>query len=72
MTLSEFWVAVDAVFGRGMGASLVSGHVLVALGFRTPQDLLEAGTRPQDVWEALCDDLDVSAEERWRHADRRL
>lgn len=58
MRLSEFERAVHAEFGS-RGASLLADLVLPALGSRTAQEALAAGTEPREVWFALCDETDV-------------
>jgi hypothetical protein len=69
MRHSEFWQAMDAVFGRAYAKSLAADLVLGALGGRTAAEALDAGAEPRDVWNALCDAKDVSEAERWAHLD---
>ena len=64
MKHSEFWRAVDTVFGSAYGRSLARDLVLVGLGM-TAEEALAAGERPVDVWNALCDDTDRSEADRW-------
>lgn len=63
---SEFTGAVEAAFGS-YGASVCADLVLSALGGRTPDEALADGLAPQRVWDALCDALDLSEEQRFPH-----
>jgi hypothetical protein len=63
--VSEFWKLVDEEFGRAQGRTLVRDHVLGTLGHRTPQQALDAGDDPREVWLALAVDQDVPEERRW-------
>ncbi|RAX19355.1 MULTISPECIES: DUF3046 domain-containing protein [Actinomyces] len=68
MKHSEFWRAVDTVFGSAYGRSLAQDLVLSGIG-RTSVEALEAGVPPRDVWHALCDDTDRSEADRWVFRD---
>lgn len=68
MKHSEFWRAVDTVFGSAYGRSLAQDLVLSGIG-RTSVQALEAGVPPRDVWHALCDDTDRSEADRWVFRD---
>ncbi|CED91503.1 DUF3046 domain-containing protein [Actinomyces succiniciruminis] len=68
MKHSEFWRAVDTVFGSAYGRSLAQDLVLSGIG-RTSAEALEAGVPPRDVWHALCDDTDRSEADRWVFRD---
>lgn len=59
MRLTEFHERVTLRFGEVYGASVVTDHVLTALGGRTAAQAIEAGVEPRDVWWALCADFDV-------------
>lgn len=65
MRYREFWQLVDEVFGPAYGRTLVREQVLPRLDDRTPEQALEAGVDPRDVWHALCDALDVPDAQRW-------
>ena len=55
MKHSEFWKAVDTVYGSAYGSSLAQD--LVVPGLRaTCAEALDAGVPPREVWHALCDD----------------
>ena len=53
MTLSEFWDAVDEVFGATLGRSLTADLYLPALR-ATCVEALEQGISPDEVWGSLC------------------
>ena len=55
---------MDDVFGAAYARSLARDHVVGALGNRSPQAALDAGTPPREVWLALCRDMDVP-QEHW-------
>ena len=62
--LSHFWQLMDDEFGAAYARSLARDHVVGALGNRSPQAALDAGTPPREVWLALCRDMDVP-QEHW-------
>ncbi|PYY31993.1 MULTISPECIES: DUF3046 domain-containing protein [unclassified Curtobacterium] len=64
MRVSEFWRAVDQVFGDAYGAVVARDVVLEQLGGRSAADALDAGIDARTVWEALCDSQDVPEERR--------
>ncbi len=64
MRLTEFRELVALEFGPQRGDMLVADHVLGALGGRTADQAIEAGTDPREVWRALCAEMDVPPE-RW-------
>ncbi|MBA8825644.1 hypothetical protein FHX42_003010 [Saccharopolyspora lacisalsi] len=51
-------------FGRIRADTLVQDLVLSSLGERTPNQALEAGWEPKQVWRVLCDAFEVPAERR--------
>ena len=61
---SEFWRAVEAVHGSAHGRSLAQDLVLPALG-ATCVEALARGEAPRRVWDALCDETDVTEVDRW-------
>jgi hypothetical protein len=67
----EFWQLVDEVLGSAHGRALVHELVLLPLGDRTPEQALDAGVDPRDVWHALCDELDIPEPQRWGHDQHR-
>lgn len=64
MKHSEFWRAVETVYGSAYGRSLASDLVLPGLGM-TCEQALEHGVAPRQVWDLLCDETDASAADRW-------
>ena len=61
---SEFWNAVEAVFGPAYGRSLAQDLVLPGLGVTCVQ-ALDTGVAPERVWGLLCDETERSDDERW-------
>ena len=70
MRMSHFWTLMDDEFGQAYAGSLARDHVLGALGDRTALQAIADGVPPRDVWEALCDDMDVPPEHRLGRDDR--
>lgn len=64
MRVSEFWRAVDQVFGEAYGAVVSRDVVLEDLGGRSAAAALDAGIDARRVWEALCDSQDVPLDKR--------
>lgn len=64
MRVSEFWRAVDQVFGEAYGSVVTRDVVLEGLGGRSAVDALAAGIDARRVWDALCDSLDVPMDRR--------
>jgi DUF3046 family protein len=64
MRLSRFWALAEDEFGAAYAHSLAGSTHMAALGGRTAQEALDAGVPPRDVWEALCDAMDVPANRR--------
>lgn len=46
-------------FGRVRADMLAQDHVLSELGGRTPDEALEAGIEPKQVWQVLCEAFEV-------------
>lgn len=59
MRLTEFRERVTLRFGAAYGATVLTDHVLAAVGGRTAEQAIEDGVDPRDVWWALCADFDV-------------
>lgn len=64
MRVSEFWRAVDQVFGEAYGSVVTRDVVLDGLGGRSAVDALAAGIDARRVWDALCDSQDVPMDRR--------
>lgn len=67
MRLSEFWQVMDAAFGPARARALADDLVLAALGGRSPSAALAAGASPREVWEAVCEAMDLDDDARWHH-----
>jgi hypothetical protein len=64
MRVSEFWRAVDQVFGEAYGSVVTRDVVLEGLGGRSAVDALAVGIEARRVWDALCDSQDVPMDRR--------
>lgn len=64
MNHSEFWAALEEVFGSAYGRSLAQDLVLPGLG-TTCVEALDSGVAPRDVWHALCDETEIGEADRW-------
>lgn len=67
MRHSEFWFSMEAALGAEYARSLAADLVIAALGGRTALAALEDGVEPREVWEAVCDALDLDERTRWTH-----
>lgn len=63
MRLTEFTRLITDEFGDSEGRWISHSHVLTALG-ATPDELIERGFDPRQVWLRLCDDFDIPEERR--------
>ena len=66
MKNSEFWNALEAVYGPSLGRSLVVDLYLPPLR-ATSVEALEAGVEPELVWSALVEETGAGEEARWVH-----
>lgn len=66
MKLSEFWDALEAVYGPALGRSLVVDLHLPEVG-ATAREALDAGVDPDTVWVALVEETGKGEEARWAH-----
>lgn len=55
---------MDDELGAAYARSVAATQVIGALGGRTPDEALEAGTPPREVWGAVCEAMDVPPERR--------
>ncbi|MET0726097.1 MAG: DUF3046 domain-containing protein, partial [Leifsonia sp.] len=60
-----FRLAIEEEFGDAYGRSLLRDLVLPELGNRTGDEALASGSRPRDVWLALCAAMDVPENRRY-------
>jgi len=63
--LSLFWTLMNDEFGSTYAASLARDHTVLTLGGRTVDEALEAGIPAREVWDAICDEMDVPAARRF-------
>lgn len=63
---SEFWEAVDTVYGPSLGRSLAVDLYLPACS-GTAQEAIERGADPHDVWAALIEETGQGEDARWVH-----
>jgi len=64
---SEFRQALEDTFGSAYGRTLAAELVLVPLGNRTAAQALADGVAPQQVWDAVCEEMELGELVRWRH-----
>ncbi len=58
MRRSDFWERLNAVLGDAYAASWSRDVVIPALG-STVQQAFDAGTDTREVWEAVCEVIEV-------------
>lgn len=66
MNKSEFWNALEQVFGTALGRSLAQDLHLSKLGC-TAEDALEKGIKHDAIWHALIDETGMGEDARWVH-----
>ncbi len=64
MRLTDFWDRMSRQFGSTYAESLATDHSISALGSRTIRQALEDGEDAKVVWRAVCDEFEVSAQNR--------
>ncbi|GAA1243732.1 DUF3046 domain-containing protein [Janibacter melonis] len=64
MRMSQFWSLMEGEFGAGYAHTLARHQVLGSLGGRNAVDALEAGVPAREVWQAVCDAMDVPESRR--------
>lgn len=64
---SEFRQALEETFGSAYGRTLAAELVLLPLGNRTPDQALADGVPPQEVWDAVCEEMELDERVRCRH-----
>lgn len=67
---SEFWIIAEETFSPSYARSLGADVIMSALGSRTAVEALADGFPPGDVWEALCDVMEIPPEQRWKRDHR--
>ncbi len=66
MKLSEFWNALETVYGPALGRSLVVDLYLSEVR-ATATEALDAGVEPDVVWAALIEETGKGEDARWVH-----
>lgn len=66
MKSSEFWDAVDAVFGPRLGRSYAADMYLPGVA-GTCVEALERGVPPLEVWHALVEETGAGEAAKWIH-----
>lgn len=66
MKQSEFWQALEQVFGSALGLSLVHDLYLPSLQDTAARSLAD-GVKPEVVWAALVEETGTGEEARWIH-----
>lgn len=64
MRHTEFWSRMEHALGSSYAAAWASQQVIGTLGGRTPQEALEAGVPPKDVWREVWRVLDLPPSQR--------
>ena len=64
MKNSEFTLALEEVFGSVFGNSLAQDLVLSPWGLSASAASAQ-GVDPREVWDRLCDEMQVSETQRW-------
>jgi hypothetical protein len=64
MRHTEFWARMEAALGAGYARHWAGQTVLADLDGRTPQEALDAGTTPKEVWAAVWRALELPPSER--------
>lgn len=64
MRITVFRKLMADEFGSVRGEMVAQDHVLSALGGLTPDQALEAGVPPKEIWVAVCDAFDVPEQRR--------
>ncbi|WP_246160597.1 DUF3046 domain-containing protein [Nocardioides humilatus] len=64
MRHTEFWDRLDHHLGSAYARTWASQQVLGGLGHRTPEQALDDGATPKQVWAAVWEALELPASER--------
>lgn len=66
MLKSEFWNALDQIYGPALGRSLFQDLYLVPLKM-SGREAMDAGVDVEVIWDALVDETGKGEEARWVH-----
>ena len=64
MRHTELWARMEAALGAGYARHWAAQTVLASLGGRTPQEALDAGVSPKEVWAAVWSALELPVSDR--------
>ena len=64
MRHTELWARMEAALGAGYARHWASQTVLAELDGRTPQEALDAGVSPKEVWAAVWSALELPVSDR--------
>ncbi|WP_183092285.1 DUF3046 domain-containing protein [Nocardioides stalactiti] len=64
MRHTEFWARLDHQLGEAYSRTWAETQVLGVLGHRTPQQALDAGVPPKQVWAAVWQSLELPVSEK--------
>ncbi|MET1071248.1 MAG: DUF3046 domain-containing protein [Umezawaea sp.] len=64
MRITVFRKLMTGEFGPVRGEMVAQDHVLSALGGLTPDQAIEAGVPPKEIWLAVCEAFDVPEQRR--------
>ncbi len=64
MRRTVFWQRMNARFGAAYADSLARDLIIAALGGRTVHGALEAGVEPAEVWNAVCEAVEMPVRDR--------
>lgn len=64
MRHTEFWTRMDEALGSSYSQVWASQQVIGTLGGRTPQEALDAGVPPKEVWREVWRVLELPASHR--------
>lgn len=67
MTYSEFWEVMARVFTKVRADSLASDLILPQLGNLSAQTALENGYRPDEVWRAIVEEMELPEKYLYLH-----
>jgi hypothetical protein len=64
MRHTELWARMEAALGAGYARHWAGQTVLASLDGRTPQEALDAGVSPKEVWAAVWETLELPLVDR--------
>ncbi|MEV7807830.1 DUF3046 domain-containing protein [Microbispora sp. NPDC088329] len=61
MRLTDFWNRMRRHFGEAYAESWAKDYVISGLGGRTVEQALAEGVAAKQVWQAVCQEVDVDS-----------